>query len=233
MHTLERDFHALSQDEQFITAVGNIKAGFFQRDPNDPEYQSRLYYTEKLRQYVYDPATMNTILGDPDLKAMFFKTFGYPGQMRFTIYPNCWLRDLPLLEIGEDAYLADGILLGTNQVSRNQKTLKVGPISIGARTVFDQQCMVGLNTKIGIECVIGVRACIGLFCSIGDRVVINALSNVSHKVHIGDGVTVGYDCTIGAGSIVEDDVVIEDYTKVPQNSLVSRHGISTRKAVAS
>ena len=32
-----------------------------------------------------------------------FRIFGYRGSMDFTIYPDTWIRDLPLLDFGEGA----------------------------------------------------------------------------------------------------------------------------------
>jgi hypothetical protein len=90
---------------------------------------------------------MNIILSTPSFEELFFRTFRYKYNLDFTIYPNCWIRDLPLPDIGEKCYLADGILLGTNRVSINQKILRVDHIKIGDHTIFDQQCALGLGLQ--------------------------------------------------------------------------------------
>ena len=33
--------------------------------------------------------------------ALTFRLFGYRGQMDFTVYPDTWIRDLPLLDFGQ------------------------------------------------------------------------------------------------------------------------------------
>ena len=101
---------------QFQAVVANIKAGTFDRTVPNKDYQDRLAYTKAFRKFIYNPAILNEIFSCPELKESFFRTFGYKGALDFTIYPKCWLRDLPLLDIGSGTYLADGILLGTNQV---------------------------------------------------------------------------------------------------------------------
>lgn len=157
----------LDADPDHRRAVAAIGPGRFRRDASDHRYAARFGYTAALRRYVYNPAALERIFGDPSLKALFLRTFGYKGHTDFTVYPNAWLRDLPLLNIGRRCYLADGIVLGTNQVSPDQQWLTVEGISIGDDTVFDQQCMVGYGTRIGRDCVIGARVMIGMRARIG------------------------------------------------------------------
>ena len=110
-----------------------IRKGTSRRRIDDPIYAGRLEYTQALRRFVYNPAVLNEVLWDPTLKEQFCRVFGYRGNLDFTIYPSAWIRDLALADyhIGKNVYLADGIVLGTNQVSPDQSKLHVGPISIG------------------------------------------------------------------------------------------------------
>lgn len=203
-----------------------IKNGTLPRDMNNESYKGRVAYTRALRRYVYNTAVFNEILMCEDLKEKFFRVFGYQYQLDFTLYPNTWIRDLALqnFKIGKGAYLADGIVLGTNQVSTCQKKLKVGPIQIGDFTIFDQNCKVGLRTTIGEKCIIGISCHIGLMSKIGSNVRISPLSNVGHLVKIADNVVIGSQCTIGTGSIVEEGAIIKEYLKIPMHSLVHSNG---------
>ena len=214
---------------EFQAIVKNIKAGTFVRDPESKDYQDRLVYTKAFRKFIYNPAVLNEIFSDAELKKSFFRTFGYKGALDFTIYPKCWLRDLPLLDIGSKTYLADGILLGTNQVSTDQKVLKVGPIKIGERCVFDQDCKLGYNSKIGDDCIIGIQTSIGLRCKMGNNVKIGEATTIRHGVTIGNDVIIGSETQIGNFCIIEDGVQIPEFSRIPSFSLVTKEGIFNRK----
>lgn len=217
------------QSPEFQAIVANIKAGQFDRNPESKDYEDRLVYTKVLRKFIYNPAILNEIFSDASLKEHFFRTFGYQGALDFTIYPNCWLRDLPLLDIGSGTYLADGILLGTNQVSTDQKVLRVGTIKIGERCVFDQQCKVGYNSVIGDHCIIGIQTAIGLKCTMGNNVKVGEATTIRHGVTIGDNVQIGAETQIGNFCMIEEGVIIPEFTRIPSFSLVTSEGIFDRK----
>jgi len=216
---------------EFQAVVSNIKAGTFQRLKENKDYQDRLIYTKAFRKFIYNPAILNEILSCTLLKEAFFRIFGYKGALDFTIYPNCWLRDLPLLDIGSNTYLADGILLGTNQVSVDQKVLKVGAIKIGERCVFDQDCKLGYNAKIGNDCVIGIQSSIGLRCRMGDNVKLGEATTIRHGVTIGRDVIVGSETQIGNFSVIEEGVELPEFSRIPSFSLVTKSGVFDRKAL--
>lgn len=216
---------------QFQSVVRNIKPGTFKREENTKDYSDRLIYTREFRKFIYNPAVLNILFSDLELKTKFFRTFGYRGQMDFTIYPNCWLRDLPMLDIGEGTYLADGILLGTNQVSIDQKVLKVGTIKIGSRCVFDQQCKLGYNSVIGDDCIIGIQSAIGLKCRMGNGVKVGESTTIRHGVTIGDGAILGSETQVGSFSVIEDGVILPEFSRIPSFSLVTQDGIFCRKTM--
>jgi carbonic anhydrase/acetyltransferase-like protein (isoleucine patch superfamily) len=221
----------LSGDEEFLGSVAAIRPGRFRRDGSDPVYLARARYTRELRKFVYNPAVLDVVLGDPELKTRFFRTFGYQGSTNFTIYPSCWIRDLPLLDLGEDVYCGDGIVLGTNQISTDQQTLTVGRICIGPGTVFDQQCMVGYGSTIGARCVLGIRVMIGMKATLGDRVQVRPSTAIAHHVVLEHGAIVGNASVVGAFSVVEAGVELPDYSRVPQFTRVTRSGMVPRRRV--
>ena len=220
----------LRQDKRFNDSLKSIKPGKFERDPSTVVYQDRKYYTHQLRAFVYNPSAMNIILENSLLKKLFFNTFGYTGNLQFTIYPNCWLRDLPLLDIGEDAYLADGIVLGTNQVTPDQKYISVGRISIGSRSIFDQQCMLGYGAKIGDDCVIGIRACVGVKSKIGNNTIVGGMAAVGHGCKLGNNVSLGDWSTVGSFAIVEDGVKLGNNGIVPAFAKLTKDGLFCRRS---
>lgn len=226
---IEQELQRLQNDKAFQDAVSNIKAGKFERDQSHKDYKDRIVYTMALRNFLYNPAVLNVIFTDPELKTTFFRTFGYKGKVNFTIYPKCWLRDLPLLDIGENVYLGDNILLGTNLVTTDQKFLLVGKIKIGDNCIFNQGCSLACMTTIGADCIIGFEVGIGFRNTIGEKVTIGERSTIGHGNRIGDKVTIGYLCKIGHSCIIEDGVVLDEMTEVPSNSLVTKDGIYPRQ----
>ena len=222
--------NSLNENNPFQEAVKNIKPGKFKRDKNTFDYKCRIIYTETLRKYVYHPSLMNEILMSSELKEVFFRTFGYKGQINFTIYPDAWLRDLPLLEIGPRAYIGDGIVLGTNQVSRDQNFITVGKIRIGTNTIIDQRVAIGYSTDIGADCALGFDSSVGIKSKIGDRTIINEKSIVAHGVTIGRNVKIDQGCLIGSMSIIEDNCRIESGRNIPPYSIVSNKGVKSRRA---
>lgn len=221
---------SLAADPAHIAAVDSLRPGRFRRDAEDPGYRLRSLYTSALRRFMYNPAVLEVIFAEADLQTLFLRTFGYRGQTRFTLYPNAWLRDLPLLDLGQDCYLGDGIVLGTNQVSVDQQFLIVDRISIGAGTVFDQQCMVGYGSSVGSKCVIGARVMIGMRTRICDEAQVRPGSGIGHHCRIGARVRIGHDVMVGAFSVIDDDVIVGDYSRIPEFSRVTREGHRSRRS---
>ena len=150
-------------------------------------------------------------------------------KLKFTIYPKCWLRDLPLLDIGENVYLGDNILLGSNQVTPDQKNLVVGKIIIGDNCIFNQGCTIAGKSSMGNNCIIGFETAIGFGNIIGNFTNIGERVTIGHCNKIGSNVTIGYMCRIGRFCIIEDGVNIEEITDIPSYSLVTKEGIFSRR----
>ena len=227
--TIEQEIDRIQNDKSFQEIVANIKEGKFQRDQSIKDYKDRIDYTMVLRNFAYNPVVLNVIFTDQDLKTRFFRAFGYRGEVNFTIYPQCWLRDLPLLDIGKNVYLGDNILLGTNMVTPDQKALFVGKISIGNNCLFSQGCSIGGKTSIGEETKVGFEVAIGFRNTIGKCVNIGERSTIGHGNKIGDNVTIGYHSKIRHSCIIEDGVIIEEMSDIPSFSLVTKEGISSRR----
>lgn len=226
---VEEEINRIKNDLEFQKSVNNIKVGKFQRNAEEKDYKDRLIYTKVLRTFLYNPAVLNVVFSDQSLKENFFRAFGYKGTVNFTIYPKCWLRDLPLLDIGDNVYLGDNILLGTNQVSPNQKELVVGKIKIGDRCIFNQGCTVGGKTTIGQDCIIGFESAIGFGNTIGKNTQIGERVTVGHCNKIGSNVKIGYMCKVGRFCVIDEGVEIEEMTDIPSYSHVTVHGVFSRR----
>ena len=182
-----------------------------------------------MRTFIYNPAVLNIVFGEQKLKEKFFRAFGYSGKVKFTIYPKCWLRDLPLLDIGENVYLGDNILLGSNQVSPDQKSIVVGKIKIGDNCIFNQGCTLAGKSSMGNNCIIGFETAIGFGNTIGSDAHIGERVTIGHCNKIGNKVSIGYMSKIGRFCIIEDNVTIEEMTEIPSYSLVTKKGVFSRR----
>lgn len=210
----------ISEDAKLQEAILHIKPGKFKRSPDDPNYVHRSYYTRMLKSFLTDYKLMNAILTDKKLQTRLFRVFGYEGEVDFTLYPQCWIRDLPLLQIGKMSYLGDGIVLGTNKVSIDQKTVKVGRITIGDHTIIDQDCMLGHSTHIGHHTAIGVRSCIGVKTRIGNNCRIAEIVNIGHCCNIGNNVSIGQVSAIGNFTTIADGTKIPAFSRIPPKSSI-------------
>lgn len=163
------------------------------------------------------------ILSVPLLKRTVFRLFGYRGSMDFTIYPDTWIRDLPLLNFGRGTYLSNKATVGSNMifVHNGKQSIVVGRIDIGAGSMIGHAALVGPGTWIGENVVMGVGSAIGRKASIGDRTMIGDVMVVDH------GGTVGRDCVLGTRSYVGLKAHVPDGVHVPTL------GTATRKAVSS
>ena len=229
---VEQEINRIQNDTDFQKVVSNIKAGKFIRDRSNADYNDRIVYTKALRTFLYNPAVLNVVFGEQELKEKFFRAFGYTGKVKFTIYPKCWLRDLPLLDIGENVYLGDNILLGSNQVTPDQKNLVVGKIKIGDNCIFNQGCTLAGKSSIGKDGIIGFETAIGFGNTIGDNANIGERVTIGHCNKIGSNVTIGYMCKIGRFCIIEDGVNIEEMTEIPSYSHVTKDGVFSRRKKA-
>jgi acetyltransferase-like isoleucine patch superfamily enzyme len=219
----------LQNDPIFQNSLKTIVGGRFARDPETEIYKGRLHYTEELRKFMYNPALLNIVFSDEQLKSLFFRTFGYKGNLNFRIYPNAWLRDLPLLDIGENAYLADGIVLGSNQVSQDQRYITVGKIKIGANTVFDQNCALGYGTTFGTDCTIGYGTSIGIKNKFGDGCKLGEVVSIGHGSSFGKGVVLDQNVYVGNMCKLDDEVQLASGTNIPHFSHVTSEGVFNRR----
>ena len=74
--------------------------------------------------------------------ALALRLFGYKGSLDVTIYPDAWLRDLPLLDLSPGAYVANRATMGTNMV-RPDGTILVDRITVGAGAVAEDGTAAG------------------------------------------------------------------------------------------
>jgi carbonic anhydrase/acetyltransferase-like protein (isoleucine patch superfamily) len=201
-------------------------AGRFPRDLGHPVYGPRRLYALCWTAIYYCPPVYHAILAVPTLKRIVFRLFGYRGSLDVTLYPDTWVRDLPILDLGPGAYLSNRSTIGTNMCLISGDVL-VAPIRIGANAMVGHLSMLAPGVVLGESVEIGVGAAIGLNVSIGKRSRVGPLVSVHH------GATIGIGCDIGVSSYIGLKAVIGDRLTIPAGSVVPpRTVLRTREDVA-
>lgn len=188
-----------------------IVRGRFPREAFHPVYFCRRMYGAAWTQLYYFKPVYSVVLAIPMLKRLVFKLFGFTGAKNFTVYPDTWIRDLPLLDIGEGAYLANRATLGTNLVLTDG-SIMVDRIAVGARSLIGHLCIIGTGAKVGEQVEIGLRT------SLGIRVRVENRANIKPSCSINHGTVVGEEAEIGTMSLVGLKCVIGEKIKLPAGS---------------
>ncbi len=193
-----------------IAQIGRpaIIPGRFPRQASNAVYGRRRYFGMAWTAVYYFRPLYWLVLSVPFLKKGVFRAFGYKGSMNFVSFPDTWIRDLPLLVIGEGAYLANRATIGTN-MCLNDGTIMVGKITIGNNAMVGHLALIGLGSSLGDGSEIGTGAALGLSVQVGKNVKIGPRANINHGVIIGD------DCKIGSVCLIDSGVVLEAGVDVP------------------
>ncbi len=197
-----------------------IEAGQFIRSTLHKKYRYRRLYGACWCTIYYFGPLYNLILSLPGLKKFVFRNFGYSGNFNWSIYPDTWIRDLPLLHIGENAYVANKATLGTNLPLKNGQIL-VDHIRIGMRSMIGHLAMVGAGTEIGSDVVIGHGSAVGIYSCLGDRVSIGPRASLDSFVHVGEDCSIGMGCVIHQGVAISAGLIIHPSSHIPKGVTIS------------
>lgn len=180
-----------------------IVAGKFPRDVDHPIYRARRIYGLCWTCVYYNKPLYFIVLSIPILRRITFRGFGYRGQLDFTVYPDTWIRDLPLLDLGEGAYLGNRATLGTNMAMSNGTSF-VDRITVGAHATIGHLAVLAPGVAIGANAEIGARATIGIRATIGANANVQPCAGINHAARIGARATIGTSSYVGAAAIVDD-----------------------------
>lgn len=196
-----------------------IIPGKFPRDSGHIVYYKRKIYGTCWTSVFYFKPIYFLILNSKILKTLTFRIFGYKGNMNFTTYPDVWIRDLVLLELGNDAYLSNRCTIGTNICHMN-KTISVDKIIIGEKSIIGHLAMIAHGCSIGKFSEIGVGCGIGINTSIGDNVNIGPMCTINHYVKIGNKVRIGTKSYIGTGANISENISIPAGSLIPEKAVI-------------
>jgi len=193
-----------------------IVVGVFPRTVSHPTYFHRRLYGLCWTSVYYCTPVYHLCLSIPVLKKLTFRLFGYRGSMAFTVYPDTWIRDLPLLHFGKDVYVSNRATLGTNIVTRNGGIL-VDEIRLDDGALVGHLAMLGPGVRLERGASVGVGSGIGLNTRIGEQARVGAMASIGHGVQVGRRAKIGDAAAVGPGVTVSDGVV------TPQRSFISAH----------
>lgn len=197
-----------------------IIAGRFPRKLGDKIYFHRRLYGLCLTTVYYFTPIFFIALSFSPLKKILFRLWGYQGNPNFVTYPDTWIRDVALLQIGEGAYLSNKATIGTNIV-QHDGTILVDSIKIGDRSVVGHLTMIGPGVVMGKDVEVNPGCVIGLHTFLDDGVVVKAYSGIDSFVKIGARTVIGSMTYIGAGVTIAPNLTIPPGISIPAKTKIT------------
>jgi carbonic anhydrase/acetyltransferase-like protein (isoleucine patch superfamily) len=194
--------------------VHAIKAGRFPRQLSHPTYSHRRLYGTCWTTLYYCKPIYFLVLSFPWLKQLVFRLFGYGGSLKFTIYPDTWIRDLPLLSLGTGSYIANRATLGTNMALANG-TILVAPITIGEQAIVGHLAVLACGVSVGDHSEIGACAVIGINVKISPYASVSADVTLEHGVRVGHRASVQTCARVGLRASIDDHEIVDFGAVVP------------------
>jgi carbonic anhydrase/acetyltransferase-like protein (isoleucine patch superfamily) len=207
-----------------------IVAGKFPRRADHPVYALRRIYGLCWTQLYYFRPLYALCLAMPPLKWLVFRLFGYRGTMQFTIYPDTWIRDLPMLSFSPGAYVGNRACVGTN-ICLNDGTIIVGPVTCRLNSMVGHLAVFGLGTDLGEGAEIGVGAATGFAVRIGARASIKPRANVNNGALIGEGAIVGTAALIGQKATIGPGIEIPAGASIPAFAVIATQADADRYCI--
>ncbi len=195
-----------------------VRPGKFRCDVRTRMYFHRRMYGLCWTAVYYNKPVYFLCLSIPLLKRIVFRLFGYRGSMNFTIYPDTWIRDLPVLRFGEGAYISNRATLGTNIILKNGFIL-VGPITLGEKALVGHLAMIGPGVEVENNAEIGVGSVVGINATVEESAFIGPRSNIGHGARIGRRASIGHSSVIDSGAQVGDGVTLAACTNLRRTAV--------------
>lgn len=196
-----------------------VVAGKFPRDLQHPIYMRRRLYGLCWTAVYYFKPLYYMCLSIPWLKWLLFRLFGYRGNMQFTIYPDTWIRDLPLLSFGENTYIANRATLGTN-IALIDGSILVDHIVLGKNSLVGHLAMLAPGVELEEGAEVAVGCAIGIGCKIGCESKIKGATGIDHQAVIGKKTTVGAMSYVGVGAHLGSGISLPPASVVPSRTKI-------------
>lgn len=218
----------------FVTIAGvlsiphqsSVRPGKIKRCISDRRYFHRRLYGLCWTAVYYNKPVYFLCLSIPLLKWLTFRLFGYRGSMNFTVYPDTWIRDLPLLHFEDGVYVSNRATLGTN-IALSNGFLLVDRITLRSKSLVGHLAMLAPGVEMQHGAEVGVGGAIGIGTKIGRD------ASVGPRCSIGHGVLLGNRATVGGHSCVDSGSILADGTRLPVGSVVGRRTHAQKAAMRS
>lgn len=200
-------------------AQRGIVKGVFPRHALHPVYFLRRIYGGCWTQLFYFKPIYSIVLYIPIIKTLAFRLFGYRGATtNFTVYPDTWIRDLPMLNIGENTYLSNRATIGTN-LCLSDGNILVDTVEIGKNSLIGHLAIIG-PSLIGENTEVGVGAAMGIRVRLGNRVRISPKAGIGHGTKINDDTVIGQMSHIGTKVTIGKNIVIPAGANIPNGAVL-------------
>jgi carbonic anhydrase/acetyltransferase-like protein (isoleucine patch superfamily) len=193
--------------------------GKFPRDLKHPVYGPRRLHALCWTSVYYCTPIYFAVLTFPALKAWVFTLFGYKHSTNFTVYPDTWLRDLPVLKIEEGAYLSNRATIGTN-MCLTDGTVLVDSVVVKKKGLVGHLCMLAPGTYIGSNAELGVGAGLGVRSKLSENSSVGPMSTVGHGVVIEANSHVGMHSHIGTKVLIRSGVRLSPGANIPPGAVI-------------
>lgn len=206
---------ALSLPHQFAVVAGKVR-----RDVSNRLYFHRRLYGLCWTAVFYNKPAYFLCLNMPFLRWMVFRLFGYRASMNFTVYPDTWIRDLPLLYFEDGVYVSNRATLGTNMVLSNGFLLVDG-ITLRANALVGHLVMLapGVTLERGAE--VGVGSAIGIRTTLEAGAFVGPCCVIEHGVRICKDASVSAHSYVGSRARVSEGVQLPPAAKILPRTTVS------------
>lgn len=196
-----------------------IIRGRFPRQPFHKVYFWRRIYGSCWTNVFYFKPLYYVLLSIPILRKSLFRIFGYKGPLNFVVYPDTWIRDLPLLYFGDGSYCSNRSTVGTNMCLQDGSIL-VDRVHIGDRSVLGHLSMLAPGVKLEKDVEVGSGVALGIRCRMKDGSRIAAGSSVNHGSIFGARSETGGHSHIGLRVEIGDDLKIPAGANIPAGAIL-------------
>src|SRR5262249_27483414 len=158
--------------------------GKFPREPFHPVYFMRRIYGACWTQLFYCKPVYSIVLAIPVFKALVLRLYGYKGPTDFTVYPDTWIRDLPVLHFESGVYISNRATIGSN-IILNDGNIMIDAIRFGKKSLLGHLSLIAAGSKVGDGAEIGINAAIGIRVTLKDGSCVKPTCSINHGGVIG------------------------------------------------
>lgn len=196
-----------------------ITKGKFPRKALHPVYLLRRVYGVCWTQVYYFKPVYSIVLAVPALKFLVFRLFGYKASCDFTVYPDTWIRDLPILNVGAGAYLSNRATIGTNICLPNG-TILVDTVSIGEKALIGHLAVLAPGSHVGSRAEVGISCIVGLRAKIFEGARLRPRAGINHGAIVGENADIGADSYVGMLAEIGPGIKLPAGSNIPSGTIL-------------